>query len=66
MIHEHKYTSNTEYTSETVNPTSYTRRHMHSQVKHFQPIRKVRLIKFDPNRQNTSTRTSQRFSDLNT
>ena len=35
------------HTSETVNPTSYTRQHMHSQVKHFQQIRKVELIKFN-------------------
>ena len=33
--------------SETVNPTSYTRQHMHSQVEHFQQIRKVQLIKFN-------------------
>ena len=26
------------HTSETVNPTSYTRQHMHSQVKHFQQL----------------------------
>ena len=31
---------------------------MHSQVKHFQQIRKVQLIKFNPNRQNSYTRTS--------
>ena len=34
--------------SETVNPTSYTHQHMHSQVKHFQEIRKVQLLKFNP------------------
>ncbi len=34
--------------SETVNPTKYTHQHMHSQVKHFQLIRKVQLIKFQP------------------
>ena len=63
-MHEHKYTQNTEYFilefgghthSETVNPTSYTHQHMHSQVKHYQQIRKVQLIKFNPNRQNTYT-----------
>ena len=45
-------------TSKTVNPTSYMRQHMHSQVKHFPQIRKVQLIKFNPNRQNTYKRTS--------
>ena len=35
--------------SKTINPTSHTRQHMHSQVKHFQQIRKVQLIKFNPN-----------------
>ena len=42
------------HTSETVNPNSYTRQHMHSQVKHFQQIRKLQFIKFNPDRQNTS------------
>ena len=37
---------------------SHTCQHMYSQVKHFQQIRKVQLIKFNPNRQNTYTRTS--------
>ena len=46
------------HTSETVNPTSYTHQHRHSQVKHFQQIRKVLLIKFNPDRQNAYTRTS--------
>ena len=47
------------HTSETVNPTSHTRQRMHSQVKrHFQQIRKGQLIKLNPNRQNTCTRTS--------
>ena len=36
---------------ETVNSISYTHQHMHSQVKQFQQIRKVQLIKFNPNRQ---------------
>ena len=31
---------------------------MHSQVMHFQLIRKVQLVKFNPNRQNSYTRTS--------
>ena len=39
------------HTFETINPTSYTRQHMLSQVKHFQQIRKIQLIKFNPNRQ---------------
>ena len=55
--HTHTHT----HTSETVNPTiptSYTCQHTHSQVKHFQQIRKVQLIKFNPNRQNTYTQTS--------
>ena len=35
------------HTSETIDPTSYTHRHMHSQVEHFS-TRKVQLIKFNP------------------
>ena len=31
---------------------------MHSEVMHFQQIRKVQLIRFNPNRQNSYTRTS--------
>ena len=48
------------HTSKTVNPTdtSYTRQHMQSKVKHIQQVRRVHLIKFNPNRQNTYTRTS--------
>ena len=39
--------------SETVNPTSYTHQHMRSQVKHFQQLRKVQLIKFNPDKRPT-------------